>query len=311
MGEAARNLIKLSQLRAFVAVAEWENFSEAALQLNLSQSAVSHAIASLEEELGVMLFTRGRHGAQLTPVGTRIIQSARGVLQLLEAMETEANLEKGLHGGMVRIASFRSVATHILPAVIAQFRQRFPEINVSITEYADYVGVEDALRDRIADLGFTYLPTTEDFEAWELLRDEYIVLLPPNAQRCDSTISWEDLAKYPLIMPAAHNSCHMRIWSHVRQFNHSFKVAYEVNEDSTIVSMVSQNLGAAILPRLAAEPIPPMIPVCHLPVPLERAIAVAILSQALHTPAVFAFLELIKTTLLPQLQGFNAPKTTN
>jgi DNA-binding transcriptional LysR family regulator len=72
------------------------------------------------------------------------------------------------------------------------------------------------------------------------------------------------------------------------------KVAYEVNEDSTIVSMVVQGLGAAILPRLAAEPLPAGVQVYSLPVPLERVIGVAILSNVLHTPAVFAFLDALR-----------------
>lgn len=61
--------MKLSQLRILVAVADRENFSEAALDLEMSQSAVSHAIATLEDHLGVILFLRGRHGDRLTPVG--------------------------------------------------------------------------------------------------------------------------------------------------------------------------------------------------------------------------------------------------
>lgn len=157
MNEINSSRIKLSQLRALVAVVEYSNFSEAALHLELSQSAVSHAIATLEEELGVLLLSRGRHGAHLTPVGERVTNHARSVLQLLEAMVKEANLEKGLHGGSVRLASFRSVATHLLPAMIAQFRSHFPKIAVTIIEHFDYVGVEQALREGRADIGFTYV----------------------------------------------------------------------------------------------------------------------------------------------------------
>jgi DNA-binding transcriptional LysR family regulator len=65
--------LKISQLRTLVAVAEYSNFSEAALHLEISQSAVSHAIAALEAELGVILFHRGRNGADLTPVGKQLV----------------------------------------------------------------------------------------------------------------------------------------------------------------------------------------------------------------------------------------------
>ena len=70
--------------------------------------------------------------------------------------------------------------------------------------------------------------------------------------------------------------------------------ASDIQEDSTIVSMVVQELGAAILPRLAAEPIPKDVQVYRLPVPVERVIATAVLSDTLHVPAVFAFLEMLR-----------------
>ncbi|AFZ33209.1 transcriptional regulator [Gloeocapsa sp. PCC 7428] len=284
--------IKLSQLRALVAVAEHGNFSTAALHLDISQSAVSHAIAALEEDLGVVLLARGRHGAHPTPVGERIITHARQVLQLLETMAKEANLEKGLHGGQVRIGCFRSVATHILPAVIAEFRNHFPKIAVTITEHYDYIDVEQALREGHADLGFTYLPASDEFETWKLLRDDYIVLLPPTAPTTTKQINWKQLAAYPLIVPST-NTCSIRIRNHLRFSDYPLNIAYEVREDSTIVSMVVQGLGAAILPRLAAEPLPPGVQACTLPIPLERIIGVAVLANTLQTPAVFAFLDVL------------------
>jgi DNA-binding transcriptional LysR family regulator len=73
-------------------------------------------------------------------------------------------------------------------------------------------------------------------------------------------------------------------------------VAYEIKEDSTIVSMVAQGLGAAVLPHLAAMPIPNSVQVRSLPVPLERMIGAAILSNNLQVPAVFAFLDVLRGT---------------
>lgn len=285
--------LKISQLRALVAIADHKNFSEAALHLDLSQSAISHAIANLEDELGVLLLSRGRHGANPTPVGERVIAQSRQVLQLLEGIVKEANREKGLQGGQVRIAAFRSVATHIIPSVIARFRRQFPAITVAITEFDDFAGVEQSLRESHADIGFTYLPSGEEFETWELLRDDYVALLPPNSGFRSPKITWEQLAAYPLIVPAT-NSCSLKIRNHLRTAEYPLKFAYEVREDSTIVSMVMQNLGAAILPRLAAEPVPPGIQVCSLPVPLQRIIGTAVITNALHTPAVYAFLDALK-----------------
>lgn len=283
--------LKISQLRALVAVAEQGRFSEAALHLEISQSAVSHAIATLEAELGVVLLQRGRYGATLTPIGEQITDQARQVLQLLEQICQKANIGKGLQGGQVRVATVRSIATHILPEVIVRFRHKFPLISVAIAEYDRYGEVEQALREGQADIGFTSLPTTAEFEAWELFRDEFVVLLPPGTIEPEVTLSWEQLTTYPMIVNLRSPQHNRTIYDHLRQFGQTLKIDYEVREDSTIVSMVKQGLGATVIARLAAEPIPEEVQIKPLPVPLERVIGVAVLADALHPPAVFAFLE--------------------
>ncbi|MEM1290904.1 MAG: LysR family transcriptional regulator [Cyanobacteria bacterium P01_H01_bin.162] len=126
MGEINPYRLKISQLRALVAIADTGTFSDAALQLDLSQSSVSHAIATLEEVLGVVLFNRGRQGATLTPLGADMIAEARLMMQSLEKIGQLAQQSRGLQQGLVRIAGFRSVATHILPEVIQRFQQFYP-----------------------------------------------------------------------------------------------------------------------------------------------------------------------------------------
>lgn len=282
--------MKFSQLQAFVAVAEHGSFSEAALELQLSQPAISHAIATLEEELGVPLFSRGRHGALLTPAGEQIVAHARHALQHLEMMQKEANLQKGLNGGQVRIASFRSVATHLLPKAIAKFQERYPEVSVTIIERPGYLEVEQCLREGRADIGITYLPTSNDFEAWELLRDEYVALLPPTAKVRSPQPTWGELADYPMVFCLP---CGRILFDHLKKLAPPMHITCDILEDSTIISMVVQELGAAILPRLAAEPIPKDVQMYRLPVPVERVIGVAVLYDTQHIPAVFTFLEML------------------
>lgn len=295
MSEVNPYSLKISQLRALVAVADTGNFSEAALHLGISQSAVSHAIATLEEELGVLLLKRGRNGAYPTSVGKRLLVQARQVLALLLEMVKEANLEKGLQGGQVRICAFRSVATHIIPTVLSRLRSRFPQITAIVTEVDEHFEMEQALRSGYADIGFAHLPCSEEFETFELLRDEYIVLLPPAAKLNRVQLTWEQLASYPLIVSSI-NSCSTKIRNSLKKSEIPINIAYEIRQDSTIVSMVMQGLGAAIIPRLAAEPIPRELKVCRLPFSLERIIGAAVLKNALHAPAVFAFLDALRNT---------------
>lgn len=278
-----------------MAVVKHGNFSEAALSLEVSQSAVSHAIASLEAQLGIVLLSRGRHGATLTPVGEDILDDAQEILRLVEAIGHKAILSKGLAGGQVRIASFRSVATHVLPRTIAEFRQRFPGITITLVECQDNAQVEQALREGRADVGFFCRLPPDDFETWELVRDEMVALLPPHIKVANNQITWEQLATLPLIMPPQKIYCCANlIRDYLISVQRSIQAAYEIQESSTIVSMVMQGLGAAVVARLSAEPLPPTIQVCRLPVALERIIRVAVLAKALHPPAVYAFLDALK-----------------
>ena len=294
MGGLNLNRIKLSQLRALVAVTDCRNFSEAALQLEVSQSAISHAIATLENELGVQLLSRGRHGAHLTPAGETIVAKARSILFDVSDLVQEANLHKGLQGGQVRVATFRSVATHVLPKVMAQFQKLYPEISVAITELHDFPDVNRTLKKGAADVGFSYMPCPPDFDIWEILRDEYIVLLPPAPRLLSPSLTWEQLAQYPLIIPPEADSCSFILRKHFETHHQPWNPVYRFREDSTSVQMVVRGLGAAILPRLAADPIPPGIQVCSLPVKLERTIGAAVMKDALLTPAAFAFLETLR-----------------
>ncbi|NEQ96328.1 MAG: LysR family transcriptional regulator [Cyanothece sp. SIO2G6] len=284
--------MNMHQLEVLAQVAQHGSFSGAALALDTSQAAVSRAIAALERELGVPLLNRGRFGARLTPVGERILNHGQKILDLREMIEYEANLEKGLYGGRVRIASFRSAATHVLPPHIAQFRDAYPKVEVSISE-RDPAGVEQALRSGQADIGLVPLPrSSEEFDTWEIARDEYVVLLPKTFTWGDQSLSWEVLSSHTFIL-YNYAECTSTVRDYWAARGHSLQVAYEIREDSTIVSMVAQGLGAAILPRLAAMPIPPEINVFSLPVPLERVIGVATLANSPRTPAAEVFLNLL------------------
>jgi DNA-binding transcriptional LysR family regulator len=285
--------MNISHLRIFVTVVEKGSFSLAALELGLSQSAVSRAIAALEEELGVSLLARGRFGAHPTNVGKRMMTQVQQILQAYAELEAEANREKNLYGGRVRIASFRSVASHVLPRLIAQFGQRFPNVEVTLVE-ADPVTVEQALREHRVDIGLVPLPrTSDDFDTWEIMQDEFVVLLPPSPLVAPDHLTWKDLSHQAFIL-YNYAECTSAVRQHWQRWGQLLRVAYEIKEDSTIVGMVSQGLGAAVLPRLAALPIPEGIQVRSLPEPLVRHIGAAVLANIWHSPAVFTFLDLLR-----------------
>ncbi|MBE9059780.1 LysR family transcriptional regulator [cf. Phormidesmis sp. LEGE 11477] len=283
--------MNIFQIEVLAAIVTHGTFSDAAMHLEISQSAVSRAIASLEAELGVPLFIRGRSGARLTPVGERVIVHAHQMLDIRELIDYEVNLEKGLYKSRLRISSFRSAATHLLPANIARFRNRFPYVEVVLVEL-DPAGVEQSLREGQTDIGLISLPRSEEFRTVEITRDEYVVLLPKSEPPPPKDLSWEALSAYSFIL-FNYAECTSAVREHWEKWGQSFEVAYVIKEDSTIVSMVAQGLGAAILPRLAAMPIPDDVYVRSLPVRLDRVIGAATLASTPPAPAVKMFLDLL------------------
>lgn len=294
--------MNLSQMRAVIAVAEHKNFSAAALALELSQSSVSHAIASLEEELGVTLFKRGRYGAVITPVGDRVVSQARQALEHLHNITLEAHKHRGLEAGEVRIATFRSVATHILPEVIAKFSLRHPGIKVTLIEQEHYIAIEQCLREGQADIGFTYQSPGDELETFKIIRDEYLVLLPPETQLPAESLTWTDIAHHSLLLVPCL-PCGIGLHQYLAKHAPQLQFNSSIREDSTAVSMIYRGVAAGIFPRLAAEPIPEEVHCYPLPMPFARTIVAARLREVDHPPSVFAFWELLAECLGSQQAG--------
>ena len=287
--------LKLSQLRALAAIADCGNFSEAALQLGVNQSTVSHAISTLEEQLGVVLLSRGRYGATLTPVGEQITTKANQVLKLIDGIAQDAQQTRGLQGGTVRLAAFRSVATHLLPAAIARLHSRYPDIQVTITEDNDVDHLKQCLTQGQADICIAEQMNSDEMDSFLIFEDEYVALLPSQLGLRDAQLTYEELLAHPLISPS-HGTCFSRLNHYLKQNNIPLKMAYYIRHDSSIVSMVGQGLGIALLPELAAAPVPPNVQVCRLPFSLSRPIGASLLKEGLHSPAVYAFLDALRET---------------
>ncbi len=305
-GKPAKNFsdkVKLSQLRALATVAATGNFSEAALELNVSQSTVSHSIAALEDALGVVLVHRGRQGASLTHVGSSIFAQAQQVLGLIDQMGREAARARGIKGGQVRVAAFRSLASEILPEAIAELNNRHPTVQVSITEFETTRGLIDSLLEGKADFAVAELLNSAEFETFYIMEDPFIALLPPGDRPASVVpqLTWEDLRKQPLI--TSSSDCCKIVMPFLQQAQPPLEIAYLIANDSTAVSMTRQGLGITILPKLATHPIPPGVQIAQLPFSLARPLGINWPKTTLLTPAAYAFLDIFKDLYGTQRYG--------
>ena len=142
-----------AQLQAFVTLAQTNSFTSAAMMLGITQSAVSHAIKSLEDELGVSLFVRGKAEIVLTEVGKDLVGKAHSVLGFSESIKQTANEARNLQQGILRVGSFGpSFSVGLLPIILKKYRRRYPNINVYVEEGEDHQ-VMDWIDQRQVDLG--------------------------------------------------------------------------------------------------------------------------------------------------------------
>lgn len=239
--------MNLAQLRAFATVADSGSVSDAAVQLGLTQSAVSHALASLERELGARLIIRDRAGCLLTELGTRIRPDAAEALRHADRVADIAAAESGLHGGRLRIGLIPSASAVLLP-LIAQFRHRYPGVTVAVFEGTDQE-VSDWIDDRTIDLGVATSPRPGREAVW-LAEDEMLAVVPAGhhlAGREEITVAC--LAGEPFLMSAG--GCEPAIRRLHDQHRVPLAPASRVTDMATLLAMVREGLGVSIVPALS------------------------------------------------------------
>jgi DNA-binding transcriptional LysR family regulator len=143
----------LEQLRIFAAVADKQHVTQAARELNLTQSATSAAIAALEGRYGVRLFDRIGRGIVLTHAGRTFLAEARAVLARARDAEQVLRDLAGLKAGKLVIAASQTVANYWLPSRLQAFNAAHPGIELSV-RIANTERVADDVREGLADIGF-------------------------------------------------------------------------------------------------------------------------------------------------------------
>jgi len=119
--------MSIVRLEIFSKVIELGSFTKAAKRLNMTQSAVSHAISSLETEWGVSLLIRDRRkGISLTEIGKNTLPHIREVLNRMESINQEIALAKSIETGTIRIGTFASASSCLLPKLLVKFQKKTP-----------------------------------------------------------------------------------------------------------------------------------------------------------------------------------------
>ncbi|MGY0694648.1 LysR family transcriptional regulator [Virgibacillus sp. FSP13] len=280
----------ITQFEVFVTVVETGSFTKTGEKLNMTQSAVSHAVKGLESELGVVLLIRDRRrGLLLSEVGKRILVHAREVLNRVRHINQEATTASGIDVGSIRIGSFPSASLHLLPRMISVFHSQYPEVDLTLFD-GTYQEVEEWLLSRVIDIGFASIPHRE-LEFIPILEDKMVVALPENHPLLlQDSIQLEDFAHEPLIMTKLGSE---EIVS--KMFSDAGlqpNVRFEVQDGGTIMNMVKEGLGITIGPALALPSKQAGIAIRTINPPVWRKIGLSCPSIEEASPAVTAFINI-------------------
>lgn len=249
--------LEVRHLSLVKAIAEEGNISKAGIQLNLTQSALSHQLRSIEERLGVRLFLRHNKRMTLSKSGTRLLQSADQILEELRRAEEDVKRIASNKEGLLRISTECYTAYHWLPSILKVFNGKFPNVEVRVVSEATSHPIE-YLVERKLDLAIVPGTIRERQIVLEpLFQDELVVIMHPD----------HPLARKRYINPTDFTDQHLFLYSEREQseewtyYNKILvpagvtpaRISY-LQLTEGIVEMVKAGIGIAVLACWAVDP---------------------------------------------------------
>ena len=278
-----------SRCKAFLAAAECGSLTRAAEKLNYTASGVSQLISAMESEFGFLLLKRTTRGVVLTAEGERMLPAVRAFLSQENRMHELAANINGLDIGLINIASYSSIATHWLPKVIADFKKKYPNININLME-----GVRQEVLKWIeegrADIGLLSGGDDIDYDWIPLADDPMIAVLPKDHPLADAKeFPLDRCEQEEFIMPAMGKD--EDVMTMLKKYGIEPNIVYSTNESFSAWALVENGLGISLTNELIVNGW--ICDVAKVPVsPPEKITLGMILPSVKHaSPAVKRFMK--------------------
>jgi DNA-binding transcriptional LysR family regulator len=291
-------MLNVTRLRILVEVARQGSFSAAADALSYTQSAVSQQIAALEAETGMTMLERHARGVRLTGAGEVLVQHAEGILARLETAEAELSAIAGLRAGRLRMASFPTAGATLMPLAIARFRERHPDVELTLAE-GEPEQIVPRLRAGELDLALLFdfgepsaasarLTTlAEGLTRVPLLEDPMYLALPrehPLARK--PALELADLSGEAWVQTSRASACARHVVRCCLAAGFEPNVSFESDDYQTVQGLVAAGVGVALIPQLALSVVREDVVIRALsPHPPMRSVLAAAPADARLSPA--------------------------
>ena len=250
-------MLNVHRLRILREVSARGSFSNAADALDLSQSAVSQQIATLEAEVGTPLIERRSRGLRLTAAGEALVGHADVILARLETAEAELEALAGLRSGRLRMASFPTAGATLMPLAIAIFRAQHPDVELTLAEGEPEEIVPKLLAGEfdlaiLFEFGGMSEALGPQIERYELLRDPLYLALPGDHDLvAREPLRLEDLAEESWVQTSAASPCARLVVRNCHAAGFEPRVSFESDDYATVQGLVAAGVGVALIPELA------------------------------------------------------------
>ncbi|MER6098686.1 LysR family transcriptional regulator [Streptomyces sp. NPDC001728] len=288
-------MIEARHLRVLRAVAATGSFSAAARELGCTQPAVSQQMKALEASAGTPLLIRAAREMRLTQAGEVLVRHASGILAGLTAAEEEVAAIAGLRAGRVRLVSFPSGSSTLVPTALAALRAAHPGTRVSLVEAEPPRSVE-MLREGDCDvaLAFRYgagQAEWDDLVVRPILADRLVGLVPEGHPLAGAgSVGIAELAEESWI--AGCPRCRRQLVDVCEEAGFTPRIDFATDDYPAVVGLVGAGLGVAVLPELAIESVRPKgARTVAVEPAVEREIVALTLPDLAQVPAVAATLD--------------------
>ncbi|WP_017348216.1 LysR family transcriptional regulator [Pantoea sp. A4] len=247
------------QLKHFVTVAETLHFGKAAERLHMTQPPLSQSIMALEKELGHALFFRTKRNVQLTPFGEQWLFHVKNSLSSLNALPDIADrLSKG-ESGQLSLSFISNAGYNILPRLVSEFRQRFPSVELVLTEATSDVQLAALIAEEI-DVGIVIPPPEESFpptlDYQKILSEPLVAAVPKSwlesdrisltsGKLCPHQVIASPLILFPQKVAPSFHALVMRYYAEQGEKPNIIQQAIQMQ---TIISLVASGIGIALVP---------------------------------------------------------------
>jgi LysR family hydrogen peroxide-inducible transcriptional activator len=247
-----RNDLSLQLLDQFVVLARTKNFTRAAEELHLSQSALSRAIQKLEDQLGQPLFERKPREVVLTELGELLLQRAKRILQLMD--DTFSELSEAGRRGRIRLGAIPTIAPYFLPSLLSSFAKKYPDIAVIVQEDTTENLIKRCHHGEI-DLAILALPlVAKNLEVESLFEEELLLVVPVGHPLAASkTLPIDAVEGFPFVMLNEAHCLTDNIATFCRRKAVQPVTVERTSQLATVQELVSLNHGVSIVPDMARK----------------------------------------------------------